>query len=115
MASRARQNIGHQQKTPSRRSRRSSRGPLRAVSLLDAHIAEAVPNFASRRAPNQRCARAFSAQNGFERRANAVAEKPTKTPVPDWLAVGLGVIVASGMIFVVASAAIFLYWVWVGV
>jgi hypothetical protein len=44
-----------------------------------------------------------------------MAEKPTKTPVPDWLAVGLRVIVASAAIFVVASAAIFLFWVWVGV
>jgi hypothetical protein len=52
-------------------------------------------------------ARAFSAQNGFERRANAMAEKPTKTPVPDWLAADLGVNVAS--------AAIFLFWVWFGV
>jgi hypothetical protein len=41
-----------------------------------------------------------------------MAEKLTKTPVPDWLAVGLGVVVASGVIFVVASAAIFLYWIW---
>ena len=50
-------------------------------------LRQAVAETGGRGGPQRRVksftsARVFSAQNGFERRANAMAEKPTKTPVP---------------------------------